>query len=59
MRISTINVSSVMLETKIFEIPNPTINVEELIKPKRTKSIAKLEKGIRAMPEGDTFLNLK
>ena len=59
MRISTINVSSVMLETKIFENPKLIIRMKsyKLCKPIKTKSIAKAGQGIRALHVGDTFLN--
>lgn len=43
MRISTINVPSVMLEAKLFENPKLNTNAEELIKPKRTKRKAETE----------------
>lgn len=56
MRLSTINISLVMLEGKIFENPKPYIIFEELIIPKEIIIIAKSGQGELCMRYTYKFL---
>lgn len=57
MRVSTINVSKVMLEAKLVE-NQKLIERMKSYKSKRTTSVTNAGQGIRALLGGEIFLNL-